>query len=76
MGFGPSLLENVDPNPENFVCVGIIHTKAMQIGCLMRIEPNRQAQVCLICVGPKRKWKGGFHSGVINVFEDRIKCIK
>ena len=40
-----SLLQNVDPNPENFVCAGIIKAQAMQIGTLLRLEPNRQAQV-------------------------------
>ena len=46
IGYGFSLLEGVDPNPENFVCAGIIHTKSLQIGCLLRLEPNNQAQVC------------------------------
>ena len=45
MGLGSKLLENVDPNPENFVCAGIIHTQALQIGTLIRLEPNRQAKV-------------------------------
>ena len=45
IGYGFSLLEGVDPNPENFVCAGIIHTKNVQIGCLLRLEPNGQAHV-------------------------------
>ncbi|XP_048340156.1 AP-2 complex subunit alpha-2 isoform X2 [Sphaerodactylus townsendi] len=45
IGFGTALLEEVDPNPANFVGAGIIHTKTMQIGCLMRLEPNLQAQM-------------------------------
>uniref|UniRef100_A0A803SZW5 AP-2 complex subunit alpha n=1 Tax=Anolis carolinensis TaxID=28377 RepID=A0A803SZW5_ANOCA len=45
IGFGTALLEDVDPNPANFVGAGIIHTKSSQIGCLMRLEPNLQAQV-------------------------------
>eukprot|EP00118_Oscarella_pearsei_P024968 m.307223 g.307223 ORF g.307223 m.307223 type:complete len:956 (+) comp42034_c0_seq1:137-3004(+) len=44
-GFGPALLEKVDPNPDNFVSVGILHTTAAQIGCLMRLEPNLQAKM-------------------------------
>lgn len=44
-GLGSKLLLGVDPNPENFVCAGIIHTKALQIGTLIRLEPNRQAKV-------------------------------
>ena len=45
IGFGFSLLEGIDPNPENYVCAGIIHTKTIQVGCLLRLEPNLAAQV-------------------------------
>ncbi|KAF6332455.1 adaptor related protein complex 2 subunit alpha 2 [Rhinolophus ferrumequinum] len=45
IGFGSALLEEVDPNPANFVGAGIIHTKSTQIGCLLRLEPNLQAQM-------------------------------
>lgn len=48
IGFGSALLEEVDPNPANFVGAGIIHTKTTQIGCLLRLEPNLQAQVRLL----------------------------
>ncbi len=48
IGFGFQLLESVDPNPENFVCAGIVHTRNVQVGCLLRLEPNKQAQVCYI----------------------------
>ena len=47
MLFSSQLLENIDPNPDNFVSAGIIHTRAAQIGCLLRLEPNKQAQVRL-----------------------------
>ena len=40
-----AVLEGVDPNPDNFVCAGIIKTKTVQVGCLLRLEPNKQAQV-------------------------------
>lgn len=50
IGFGTALLEEVDPNPANFVGAGIIHTKSFQIGCLMRLEPNLQAQVMASCL--------------------------
>ncbi|XP_054708680.1 AP-2 complex subunit alpha-2-like [Uloborus diversus] len=49
-GFGIQLLEGIDPNPENFVCAGIIHTRAVQVGCLLRLEPNRQAQMYRLTV--------------------------
>jgi AP-2 complex subunit alpha len=45
IGFGTSLLEGIDTIPDNYVCAGIIQTRTMQIGVLMRIEPNKQAQV-------------------------------
>uniref|UniRef100_A0ACB8EUE2 AP-2 complex subunit alpha-1 n=1 Tax=Sphaerodactylus townsendi TaxID=933632 RepID=A0ACB8EUE2_9SAUR len=45
LGFGSALLEKVDPNPDNYVGAGIIQTKALQVGCLLRLEPNGQAQM-------------------------------
>lgn len=45
LGFGVALLDAVDPNPANFVGAGVIHTKNTQVGCLLRLEPNPQAQV-------------------------------
>lgn len=45
LGFGLQLLEGIDPNPENFVAAGIVHTRSQQVGCLLRLEPNRQAEV-------------------------------
>lgn len=45
LGFGMQLLDGIDPNPDNFVCAGIIHMRNQQVGCLLRLEPNKQAQV-------------------------------
>jgi len=45
IGYGFQLLEGIDPNPDNFVCAGIIHTRAVQIGVLLRLEPNKQAEM-------------------------------
>uniref|UniRef100_A0A7M4FCA4 AP-2 complex subunit alpha n=1 Tax=Crocodylus porosus TaxID=8502 RepID=A0A7M4FCA4_CROPO len=45
LGFGSALLDKVDPNPDNFVGAGIIQTKSLQVGCLLRLEPNAQAQM-------------------------------
>jgi len=50
IGYGFSLLEGVDPNPDNYVCAGIIHTKTIQIGCLMRLEPNHSANMYRLTV--------------------------
>ena len=44
LGLGTALLDNVDPNPENYVCAGVIQTKSQQVGCLLRLEPNAQEQ--------------------------------
>ncbi|PIO57149.1 adaptin domain protein, partial [Teladorsagia circumcincta] len=44
VGLGAKLLANVDPNPDNYVCAGIIHTQTQQIGTLIRLEPNKQAK--------------------------------
>ena len=41
--FGVGVLDGVDPNPENFCGAGVIHSKTQQMGCLLRLEPNRQA---------------------------------
>lgn len=43
--FGMQLLDGIDPNPDNFVCAGIVHMRTQQVGCLLRLEPNRNAQV-------------------------------
>lgn len=45
IGFGSALLQGVDPNPDNFVGAGVIHSKSIQVGCLLRLEPNSQAQM-------------------------------
>ncbi|CAN9506899.1 unnamed protein product, partial [Ophioblennius macclurei] len=45
LGFGVALLDGVDPNPANFVGAGVIHTKSTQVGCLIRLEPNTQAEM-------------------------------
>ncbi|XP_024215585.1 AP-2 complex subunit alpha-like [Halyomorpha halys] len=50
VGFGMQLLDGIDPNPENFVCAGIVHTKTQQIGCLLRLEPNKQSKMYRLTV--------------------------
>jgi Alpha adaptin AP2, C-terminal domain len=47
-GFGMQLLDGIDPNPDNMVCAGIIHTQSHQVGCLLRLEPNKNAQVSMV----------------------------
>jgi len=50
IGYGFQLLEGIDPNPENYVCAGIVHTRNVQIGVLLRLEPNMQAQMYRLTV--------------------------
>ncbi|KAJ8894951.1 hypothetical protein PR048_000258 [Dryococelus australis] len=50
LGFGMQLLDGIDPNPDNFVCAGIIHTRTQQVGCLLRLEPNKQAEMYRLTV--------------------------
>jgi hypothetical protein len=54
-GMGLAILNDVDPNPRNFVASGVVHTGAGQIGCLMRLEPNEEHQVrCVLYSEPSR----------------------
>ncbi|VDM97500.1 unnamed protein product [Thelazia callipaeda] len=59
IGFGPRLLQDVDPNPENYVCAGIINTKMQQIGTLIRLEPNKQAKMYRLTVRSSRDTVAG-----------------
>lgn len=54
IGLGARLLTSVDPNPENFVCAGIINTKTLQIGTLIRLEPNKLAKMYRLTVRSSR----------------------
>jgi AP-2 complex subunit alpha len=41
-----SILSDVDPNPNNLVSAGVLHTSVDgKVGCLLRLEPNREAKV-------------------------------
>ncbi|XP_031146531.1 AP-2 complex subunit alpha-2-like isoform X2 [Sander lucioperca] len=55
LGFGVALLIGVDPNPANFVGAGVIHTKNTQVGCLLRLEPNTQAQMYRLTLRTSRE---------------------
>jgi hypothetical protein len=44
-GFGWNNLTGIDVNSDNFCGAGILHTSVQQIGCLYRLEPNKQAKV-------------------------------
>ena len=45
-GHSFDILEEVDPNPLNLVGAGVLHTTgAGKVGCLLRLEPNKDAKV-------------------------------
>lgn len=49
-GFRLNLLDGIDPNPNNLVGAGILHTSVDgKVGCLLRFEPNQDAQVRHFC---------------------------
>ncbi|XP_065070823.1 AP-2 complex subunit alpha-2-like [Rhopilema esculentum] len=54
LGTGLSLLEGIDPNPDNFVLAGVIHTTSFQTGSLLRLEPNKQANMYRLTIRSSR----------------------
>lgn len=41
-----NILEGIDPNTNNIVAAAVLHTSgAGKVGCLMRVEPNKDAKV-------------------------------
>ncbi|PFH54477.1 hypothetical protein AMATHDRAFT_72274 [Amanita thiersii Skay4041] len=46
-----NLLNDIDPNPNNLVGAGVLHTSIDgKVGCLLRFEPNREAKLCRLTV--------------------------
>jgi len=69
IGYGFQVLENIDPNPDNYVCAGIIHTRMLQIGCLLRLEPNKQANMYRLTV---RSSKAETSQTIVNILGDQF----
>lgn len=45
------ILEEIDSNSSNIVGAGVLHTLVDgKVGCLLRLEPNREAKLCRITV--------------------------
>jgi len=45
------ILPDVDPSPSNIVGAGVLHMSVGgKVGCLLRVEPNREAKLCRITV--------------------------
>ena len=41
-----NVLDGIDPNPNNLVAAGVLHMAVEgKVGCLLRLEPNREAKV-------------------------------
>lgn len=54
-GFKWGVLDGVDPNAKNIVGASVLHTsEAGKVGCLLRLEPNYETQVCSIFHFPSR----------------------
>ncbi|KAJ3975344.1 adaptin N terminal region-domain-containing protein [Lentinula raphanica] len=46
-----NLLEDIEPNPNNLVGAGVLHTSVEgKVGCLLRLEPNKEAKLCRLTV--------------------------
>ncbi|UJR23024.1 hypothetical protein I4U23_026050 [Adineta vaga] len=67
--FGWSNLQGIDVNADNFCGAGILHTSAQQIGCLYRLEPNKQAKMYRLTI---RSSKAGVASRLGELLEDQF----
>ncbi|EIN13745.1 Adaptor protein complex AP-2 alpha subunit [Punctularia strigosozonata HHB-11173 SS5] len=46
-----NVLDGIDPNPNNLVGAAVLHTSTDgKVGCLLRLEPNKEAKLCRITV--------------------------
>ncbi|KAI0689606.1 Adaptor protein complex AP-2 alpha subunit [Cytidiella melzeri] len=51
LGSSLNVLDGIDPNPSNIVAASILHMSVEgKVGCLMRLEPNKDAKLCRITV--------------------------
>jgi AP-2 complex subunit alpha len=49
-GHNFNILDGIDPNPNNLVAAGVLHMAVEgKVGCLLRVEPNRDAKVGIGC---------------------------
>ena len=45
---GWGVLRGIDPNEKNVVGASVLHTGLGKLGCLLRLEPNWETQVCFL----------------------------
>lgn len=54
-GHNLNVLDGIDPNPNNIVAAGVLHMYVEgKVGCLLRLEPNREAKVRFTLFGTLR----------------------
>ncbi len=68
-GFGWNNLVGIDVNADNFCGAGILHTSVQQIGCLYRLEPNKQAKMYRLTV---RTSKEGLANRLVELLDDQF----
>lgn len=50
-GHNLNILDGIDPNPNNLVAAGVLHMSVEgKVGCLLRVEPNRDAKVRIVYI--------------------------
>lgn len=67
--FGWSVLKNIDTLPDNYCGAAILHTSAQQIGCLYRLEPNKDAKMYRLTI---RASKEGISQRLVELLEDQF----
>ncbi|KAK0465024.1 adaptin N terminal region-domain-containing protein [Desarmillaria tabescens] len=46
-----NVLDDIDPNQNNIVAAGVLHTSVDgKVGCLLRLEPNQDAKLCRLTI--------------------------
>jgi len=65
-GHNLNILDGIDPNPNNLVAAGVLHMSVEgKVGCLLRMEPNRDAKVCITCTFCNTAYQVLYHSFVV-----------
>ncbi|KAG7450515.1 Adaptor protein complex AP-2 alpha subunit [Guyanagaster necrorhizus] len=50
-GHNLNVLDDIDPNQNNIVAAGVLHTSVDgKVGCLLRLEPNQDAKLCRLTI--------------------------
>lgn len=49
-GLRMGVLDGIDPNANNIVAAGMVQLSSGKIGCLIRLEPNKDARLCRLTI--------------------------